>query len=178
MTLTAEQSSNKARYEAAPTAKIIDIIRTAMGEGCIRPSHVYDAVDELICRIHALENSPKRRGNMVDAITNGKAQTNDMLRKALQEIYNLTNSLNEDCAVDPVDIRDIAKAALAEPVKNCEVGTAEEQQARHCAWCRKHGIDGDNTVNCIHPDIYCDLCALRWSQMPYIEQEGGNDGSK
>ena len=56
MTLTAEQSSNKAMYEAAPTAKIIDIIRTAMGEGCIRPCHVYDAVDELICRIHALEN--------------------------------------------------------------------------------------------------------------------------
>ena len=60
MTLTAEQSSNKAKYESAPTAEIIDIIRTAMGEGCIRPSHVFDAVDELICRIQALENSPKR----------------------------------------------------------------------------------------------------------------------
>lgn len=60
MTLTAEQSSNKAKYEAAPTAEIIDIIRTAMGEGCIGPSHVYDAVDELICRIQALENRPKR----------------------------------------------------------------------------------------------------------------------
>ena len=60
MTLTAEQSSNKAQYEAASTAEIIDIIRTAMGEGCIRPCHVYDAVDELICRIQALENRPKR----------------------------------------------------------------------------------------------------------------------
>lgn len=60
MTLTAEQSSNKAEYEAAPTAEIIDIIRTAMGEGCIRPCHVYDAVDELICRIQDLENRPKR----------------------------------------------------------------------------------------------------------------------
>ena len=60
MTLTAEQSSNKAKYEAAPTAEIIDIIRTAMGQGCIRPCHVYDAVDELICRIQALENRPKR----------------------------------------------------------------------------------------------------------------------
>ena len=60
MTLTAEQSSNKAKYEAAPTAEIIGIIRTAMGEGCIRPCHVYDAVDELIFRIQALENRPKR----------------------------------------------------------------------------------------------------------------------
>lgn len=60
MTLTAEQSSNKAEYEAAPTAAIIDIIRTAMGEGCVRPCHVYDAVDGLICRIQALENRTKR----------------------------------------------------------------------------------------------------------------------
>lgn len=65
MTLTAEQSSNKARYEAAPTAEIIDIIRTAMGEGCIRPCHVYDAVDELICRIQSLGIG--RRGTATSA---------------------------------------------------------------------------------------------------------------
>ena len=64
MKLTAEQSSNKARYEAAPTAEIIDIVRTAMSQGCIRPCHVYDAVDELICRIQALENRPKRNCNV------------------------------------------------------------------------------------------------------------------
>jgi hypothetical protein len=67
MTLTAEQSSNKAKYEAAPTAEIIDIIRTAMGEGCIRPCHVYDAVDELICRIQALENRTKRNCDVYDS---------------------------------------------------------------------------------------------------------------
>jgi hypothetical protein len=68
MTLTAEQSSNKAKYEAAPTAEIIDIIRTAMGAGCIRPCHVYDAVDELICRIQALENRPKRNCDRFDTV--------------------------------------------------------------------------------------------------------------
>lgn len=47
-------------------------------------------------------------------------QTNNKLREALTKILNLTNSLDEDCAVDPVEIRDIAKAALAEPVKNCD----------------------------------------------------------
>ena len=51
-------------------------------------------------------------------------ETNNKLREALTKILNLTNSLDEDCAVDPVEIRDIAKDALAEPVKNCEVGTA------------------------------------------------------
>ena len=98
-------------------------------------------------------------------------ETNNKLRKALTKILNLTNSLDENCGVDPVEIRDIARAALAEPVKNFEVGTMEEQQARHCAWCRKHGIDGDNKVNCAHPDMSCGLCTLRWAQMPY--EKGG-----
>ena len=62
MTLTAEQSSNKERYEAASTAEIVSIIRTAMGEGCIRPCHVFDAVDELICRVEALEESSPETG--------------------------------------------------------------------------------------------------------------------
>ena len=84
MTLTAEQSSNKAKYEAAPTAKIIDIIRTAMSEGCIRPCHVYDAVDELICRIQALENRPKRNCDVGTAEGQGERcleQINQWRRK-------------------------------------------------------------------------------------------------
>lgn len=66
-------------------------------------------------------------------------QTNNKLRDALKKILDLTNSLDENCAVDPVEIRDIAKAALAEPVKNCEVGTAEEQAKRMDAYCASHG---------------------------------------
>ena len=55
MTLTKEQSSNKERYEAAKTSEIVAIIRMAMSQGCIRPCHVYDAVDEIICRAEAAE---------------------------------------------------------------------------------------------------------------------------
>ena len=55
MTLTHEESSNKDRYEKADTSEIVNIIRTAMSQGCIRPCHVYDAVDEIICRAEAAE---------------------------------------------------------------------------------------------------------------------------
>ena len=65
------------------------------------------------------------------------------------------------------------EAEIGRPRRNCDVGTAEEQQARHCAWCRKHGIYGDKKAGCAHSDMSCVLCALRWSQMPYVEQEGG-----
>ena len=80
MTLTAEQSSNKAWYEAATTAEIIDIIRTAMGEGCIRPCHVYDAVDELICRIQDLENRQKRNCDVGTPIEQAERFNNQCFR--------------------------------------------------------------------------------------------------
>ena len=64
-----------------------------------------------------------------------------------------------------------AEAALATPPRNCDVGTPDEQDARHSKWCRKYGIDGDMEVACAHQDMSCTLCALRWSQMPY--EEGG-----
>ena len=95
---------------------------------------------------------------------------NNKLREALTKILNLTNSLDEDCAVDPVEIRDIAKAALAEPVRNCDVGTAEEQEMRFDAFCK--GINGcrDCIIYIRGQNSYCHSV---WAQMPYVEKEGG-----
>lgn len=42
------------------------------------------------------------------------------LREALQTIHDKVNSLDEECGVDPVEIRDIARAALAKPPRNCD----------------------------------------------------------
>ena len=53
-------------------------------------------------------------------------ETNNKLREALTKILDLTNSLDEDCAVDPVEIRDIAKAALAAPPRNCDKYSHDE----------------------------------------------------
>lgn len=55
MTLTAEESSNKEWLESASVKELDTIIRTAMGEGCIRPSHVFDAVDEALHRLARIE---------------------------------------------------------------------------------------------------------------------------
>ena len=100
-------------------------------------------------------------------------QTNNKLREALTKILNLTNSLDESCAVDPVEIRDIAKAALAEPVKNCEVGTSMEQAKRMDAYCtsyRERIGDSWRCDNC--PLCSFHRCELAWAQSPY--KEGGN----
>lgn len=43
------------------------------------------------------------------------------MREAMKQIYDRVNSLDEDCGVDPVEIRDIARAALASPPRNCDI---------------------------------------------------------
>ena len=74
-------------------------------------------------------------------------------------------------------LKDMARAALSAPARQCDVGTAEEQDARFgefcvirrtgsCAGCS--GSVGSFTVaNGIRE------CALVWAQMPYKVQEGG-----
>ena len=56
---------------------------------------------------------------------------------------------------------DKAKAALAAPPRNCDIGTAEEQVSRHRIWCK---CGGDCAVS-------CKMCFAKWSQMPY--EKGG-----
>lgn len=48
-------------------------------------------------------------------------------------------------------------AALSTPPRNCDIGTALEQVARHRIWCKG---GGDCAVS-------CKMCFAKWAQMPY-----------
>jgi len=67
-----------------------------------------------------------------------------------------------------------ARAALSKPPRNCNVGTAQEQEKRFAKFCDAHKWVDDEGVNAC--SAYCPLykiteCALHWAQMPY--EEGG-----
>ena len=87
------------------------------------------------------------------------------LREALSDacyaMFNFLKTQNggyEEMAI----ALDKAKSALAEPIRNCDVGTAEEQAKRHRDWCNS------NVCKCASS---CKICLAKWSQMPY-EKEG------
>lgn len=73
----------------------------------------------------------------------------------------------------------LTTGVLAAPPRNCDVGTAEEQNERYKIYCANHR-DNDNG-----PGAYCMKCPLNdrknslvmcqflWAQMPYEAQEGG-----
>ena len=94
------------------------------------------------------------------------------MREALETIHDKVNGLGEECGVDPVEIRDLARAALAKPPRNCNVGTAEEQLDRYGVYCQNRCTSCDNRHYChICGERYRMKCMMEWAQMPY--EEGG-----
>jgi hypothetical protein len=59
-----------------------------------------------------------------------------------------------------------AKSALAEPLKNCEVGTAEEQSMRFYDYCLTNSKDPVACLGCPLRDK-SEMCESVWEQMPY-----------
>ena len=71
---------------------------------------------------------------------------------------------------------EMTKEARSLPLRNCNVGTAQEQEKRFAKFCDAHKWVDDEGVNAC--SAYCPLyktteCALHWAQMPYEETEGG-----
>ena len=67
---------------------------------------------------------------------------------------------------------DEIEAALLLHVRNCDVGTAEEQAERMDAYCASHGVRIDSGWRCEKcPLCSIDRCELVWAQMPYMKGE-------
>lgn len=79
-----------------------------------------------------------------------------------------------DCPMKPeCDAVFRGRAALAMPLRNCDVGTPEEQTCRYDAFCSEHRLPGVGCERC--PIIKLKTapsCELAWAQMPYKADEG------
>lgn len=102
-------------------------------------------------------------------------KTNNGCREALECIANnLENRLFGRYPSSATDewMWKKAKAALAEPMKNCEVGTAEEQRDRFDSYCTKipmceRCVKCRGTDEVIGDEYTHEECVLAWEQMPY-----------
>ena len=98
-------------------------------------------------------------------------------RDALVEVNGALDNIM-DYDVDGVLHRcvSIIKQALAEPPRNCDVGTAEAQTARYNKFCYKNKTTERSCGDCPAYSAYAILkkdCRLAWAQMPY--EEGGEE---
>ena len=92
---------------------------------------------------------------------------NSKLKETLEEVVSLlstwTDHLPSGIQEEAQEAIDKAEAALAEPLKNCEVGTVGEQIKRFYneyyaenSRCKRMWSFGE--------------CAIHWSQMPYKKE--------
>ena len=62
------------------------------------------------------------------------------------------------------EIQALAETALAEPARNCDVGTEEEQICRHV---QESGLECNLETPCHNRAMECRKCFAKWSQLPY-----------
>lgn len=113
-------------------------------------------------------------------------QTNNKLRAALGTLLNLAYEVQDanseygpKTSVPTQFVIDVAKSALAAPVKNCEVGTSDEQAERFENFCLEHigcaeETGGRHCIGCPLEKASRHItqkCELYWAQLPYEEGE-------
>lgn len=76
------------------------------------------------------------------------------IQKALDKIIVITTEWQGSLPFG--EVRKIAKAARKLPLRNCDVGSAEEQDARFVKWRYSNPLRAE-----------LGLDALAWAQMPY-----------
>lgn len=89
------------------------------------------------------------------------------LREALLKADVLISiaTFEEDVKKDEVyKLRSEIKAVISEPLRNCDVGTAEEQEKRYLALC-----DSNKCSSCPVRFKGKTDCVFTWEQMPYEE---------
>ena len=93
-----------------PPKEALREVRDRLSYFCARTDGKYDPpwAEELVGIIDEAETDSHAIGNAA------------AMREALYEIHNRVNSLDEECGVDPIEVRDIARAALAKPPRNCD----------------------------------------------------------
>lgn len=114
------------------------------------------------------------------------------MREAFDEIIEKIDAWRTDGTMEHWQYNqlfDIANAALALPLHQCEVGTAEEQYRRYKCFCKSHQYISCDSEEGFPPIYVCsdkscplhrfylehgeDACEFAWAQMPYEAEEGG-----
>lgn len=102
--------------------------------------------------------------------------SNRKQRDALEEADIVLSALGYD-ASSPIRLQ--IKDALDEPVRNCDIGSADEQSKRFEDFCLKHigcakETGGRHCVGCPLEKASGNItqkCELYWAQMPYEKGE-------
>ena len=95
----------------------------------------------------------------------------EALDAALMFIGNLEIEPYSPLDEDASELRQTIMDALSAPARQCDVGTADEQNARYEHYCFIHRTMDRCCQDCPIKDEPC--CELAWAQTPYAEEGAG-----
>ena len=124
-------------------------------------AQVCGEIGEMIGR-EAARRSDERTAEKSSSVGNAAAMREALLEASIALSDATHHHMTED---DAKECLSVVNASLSAPLRNCDVGTAEEQNNRFLKFCE--------SLDC---ERYCPLfkaesCELAWAQMPY--DEGG-----
>ena len=133
-----------------------------------------DEIREIADRIEAAEREREATREKSSQIGNAE-KMRDALSGLLEIVCidcNSSYKVDGKCVKCPRVVS--AEAALSAPPRNCDVGTAKEQEERFRKFCASHyninNVDGE-CDSCPIKEVIGVDCAIAWSQLPY--EEGG-----
>ena len=158
---------------------IADVVADIRAQNQGLPEDGY-ALSPLVCdllsfadRIEAAHNREREATREKSSAVGNASKMREALEKVLRVLH---------CAI----VADILKgddvngayneviAALSAPPRNCDVGTAEEQEKRFNSFCKTHLSGTRSICSAQCPCVGCRSmfhCLTKWEQMPY--DEGG-----
>lgn len=113
------------------------------------------------------------------APTGNAAAMREALEQIRNDLWDLMGTSSESARSNMAcDMSRKISAALSEPARNCDVGTADEQADRFKAFCYANRTpDNECSKECPFNDTsaVC-YCQARWAQMSYEKKEENSNG--
>ena len=106
-------------------------------------------------------------------MSNSAQQTRELVSVAITMIDKAVNnelSLSAQfCVGCLLSVKQVLEKVLAVPLRECDIGTAEEQYRRHDEFCdaTRNGMSGYHCEDAPR----CVFCFSKWAQRPYSSDE-------
>ena len=151
---------------------IVDEMRTrsrelkeAWGE---KPDGVENMLDIWSDRIEAIAKRERAPAGNAEALR----EALEGMCKASQDVFRsfARETFAGERRLDSLGVAfDKAKVALSAPARQCDVGTAEEQEARMMRYCEGRKCEECQFFYGVNEGVNCDFT---WAQTPYAEEGG------
>lgn len=152
----------------------VDVGTSIAAVRCASDGEIVAMYDHVLSGLWAIEEAERICDKLNSEAKTASGNTAEM-REALIWMKERMNAAIQDGSFDCYEALEKIDAALSAPPRNCDVGTAKEQDERFRDFCPKytHGGSTSDCEGCKLSGSECCECAIAWENAPYEEAGHG-----